>query len=516
MMDHIAACPRCALEHRLAGRALAMLAVVRPRPSTKSLRERILADASRLALSEPKASVARGPASPVVRRMRPIAAIALAASLLVAATAILWHPEEGSDNHSAFTLLGRAYAAEETLFAADRIVHLVNEIVVKPIANAEAARLRWFPIMSLEATGKTRFHQLALSANAGDGYTITDDVWFEAATGRFARQLLTDGRPIYANSYDGEDVYWLNVAADGRSQIEKRKTAAEFQPPENPEKLLGIAAGLPARLDETNKRLVADAGEVRLDDGTMARRVRAGYPGPGADVVSADAYVQFTIRQDDNTIARIEFVVGEESLYEVRRVKTETVARNDIAWNLAGLESRVADATPAPGPGIFPDMVIRNVTVDHMVEKASFPTYIFQSAPAWTDEGQITDILDVASPPNRMFATAYAAKDGRHVVLIQSATYNNTLGQAVAKLGKVVYTSYGGVKVISGAQDKWLAGILLQSARPMINDPPSEDRTGYLLETPLGTFPALAINGQLSDDELHKLIDSLAPAKGDE
>ena len=158
-------------------------------------------------------------------------------------------------------------------------------------------------------------------------------------------------------------------------------------------------------------------------------------------------------------------------------------------------------------------MVVPNVAVRHMVEKADFETYIFASGPPWAGQRVITDILDIASPPHRMFAISYRGEDGRHVVLVQSYTYNKMLGpKAKSMLAKLVYTSPTGVKVWSGPLDKWLAGILLQSARSTIKDPPSEERTGYLLETPAGTFPILAINGSLSDDELHGLIDSLVPA----
>jgi hypothetical protein len=133
------------------------------------------------------------------------------------------------------------------------------------------------------------------------------------------------------------------------------------------------------------------------------------------------------------------------------------------------------------------------------------------SNPSWAGERQITDILDIVSPPNRMFAITYRAQDGRHVVLIQSASYNRML-EPVTKIAKVIYTSPSGVKVLSSAQDKWLAGILLQSSQATIQDPPSENRTGYLLQTPDGTFPALAVNGALTDDELHGLVDSLVRA----
>jgi hypothetical protein len=83
----------------------------------------------------------------------------------------------------------------------------------------------------------------------------------------------------------------------------------------------------------------------------------------------------------------------------------------------------------------------------------------------------------------------------------------------MVKTGKLIYTSPSGVKVLSGSDDAWLANILLQSARASIKDPPGKELTGYMLETPAGTFPVLAINGKISDEELHSLIDSLVPAK---
>ena len=75
------------------------------------------------------------------------------------------------------------------------------------------------------------------------------------------------------------------------------------------------------------------------------------------------------------------------------------------------------------------------------------------------------------------------------------------------------YTSPNGFKVWSGPKTKWIAKILLQSAGAAIHDQPSEDCTGYFLESPAGTYPCIAINGELTDKELHSLIDSLLPSK---
>jgi len=162
--------------------------------------------------------------------------------------------------------------------------------------------------------------------------------------------------------------------------------------------------------------------------------------------------------------------------------------------------------------GIAPDMVVQDISIKRMIEKADFETYIFSSDPSWAGQRQITDILDLPSPPHRMFAITYRANDKRHVVLVQSYSYNKMLGPLV-KTGKLVYESPKGFKVWSGPKDQWLAEILIQSARATIKDPPSKDCIGYALESPAGTFPCLAVNGPLSDSELHGLVDSLVPAK---
>ena len=43
-------------------------------------------------------------------------------------------------------------------------------------------------------------------------------------------------------------------------------------------------------------------------------------------------------------------------------------------------------------------MVIPSVSVQHMVERAKFETYVFSAQPAWTGAVQITDAIDPASP----------------------------------------------------------------------------------------------------------------------
>lgn len=511
LVKHLEDCPRCARQRALADEALAAMERFRHFRASPDLRERIMSAITDLSAAEAKPVVA-GPVR--VRLWKAAMVVAAAAVLLIGTSILLNYPRGGNgpEGVSAFSLLARASAAEKTLFGGDGVVQLVNEIVVKPVSDAAWARTRWLPLMSLEATGKPRFHQLTLPAEVGKGYTVKDQCWYDPATGRFVRLLTAAGSPIFANSYDGTAVFSLETTADGARRVARHPVAEGFQPPKNPAGLLGIAAGLQHGLDEKDSSAFQDAGEVTLADGSKARVVKAGFPAGGPEG-SSGVYWLFTIRRDDNTIAKMEFLAGKQSLLMVRRVKTGTVRSPAVAWDLAGIDQQAGDTQQKPQAGIIGNMVIPNVSVEHMLKKAGFTTYVFQKAPPWAGQREITDVLDIVSPPHRMFAITYRAKDGRHVVLVQSHSYNKMLGPMIGKLAKVVYASPGGVKVYSGPQDKWLAGILLQSARAAIKDPPSKDRTGYLLETPAGTFPALAVNGRLSEEELHALIDSLVPAK---
>jgi hypothetical protein len=152
--------------------------------------------------------------------------------------------------------------------------------------------------------------------------------------------------------------------------------------------------------------------------------------------------------------------------------------------------------------------------VARMVERASLQTYVFSVQPPWTGEVQIMDCADPASFGKRMFMMTARADDGRHLVLVQSPTYNKAFRKRVND-ATLVYTSPNGFRVWGGGPQKWYSGILLKSARASIKDPPSADRIGYILESPAGTFPALAVNGPISDEELHKLVDGLIPARDD-
>jgi hypothetical protein len=510
LAEHLEKCLDCARQHAQARQALAAITLTSQFPVSANLKERIMNAISDARVFQPV---------PTAIRVRPVCswkmvvAVAAAVALLIALMPLL-NPgpgQGGLKGLSAFGLLAEASAAEENLFAGNQIVHLANEIIVAPVADATLAKMRWIPLMSLDVTGKHRFNQLTLPAEVGKGYTVEDQSWYDPATGRFVRVLTSGGRTIFANSYDGTNVYALETPAAGPPQIVKHPIAKDFQTPKSPAEFLGIAAGLCSSLDTKNESLVSDVGKTTLDDGAEAILVKLGFPAGDPKETKGD-YWLVTIRSDNKTMEKMEWFAQGKSLLVIRRGKPKPGLNPTMGWDLAGIAKQAADTAATPGPSVMFGMVVPDVSVEHMVKKADFTTYVFNKAPSWAGDRQITDILDLPSPPHRMFATTYRAKDSRHVVLTQSFSFNKMLGPMV-KTGKLIYTSPSGVKVLSGSDDAWLANILLQSARASIKDPPGKELTGYMLETPAGTFPVLAINGKISDEELHSLIDSLVPAK---
>ena len=222
---------------------------IRLTPS-KTTDERILADAAR-ALA-PRRGI--GDTSPAVEglgarphlRWRALIAAGVAALLLLVASLVfqLGRGGDGAVEVSAFSLLSQAFAAEEPLFAGEGIVSIVTEIIVKPVSDPDLARLRWHHVVSIEASGKPRFHQLSLPAEPGEQYTVHDGTWYDPATGRFVRLLTAGEKPIFANSYDGRSVYSLETDEKGALQIVQSAVTEDFRPPESPAWFLGMSAGL--------------------------------------------------------------------------------------------------------------------------------------------------------------------------------------------------------------------------------------------------------------------------------
>ncbi len=518
---HVIACDRCRSElnrlERLLEQAGKRKSLSAEEPLYESARSGLFTAISR---EEESTTITR----PDIRRVfawRRIMAssmvkIGIAAAIIVAAGLFGLSRLEPSSSETGFSLLAKACAAEESLFVGTSIVHIHNEIVVyaggtgvSPADQAVASLgYVWLPMCSLKPDGTLQFNQLKMSIGP-EPYVVTDHSWYDPANGCFSRILKAADAVVFANSYDGGFIYNAAAAPDGAVQVAKQPVAAEFRAPTSPAEYLGIAAGLKASLDKEDT-WVQRVEDATLSSGEPAHVYKVGIPDPNGQVQS---YWLFKVRDEDSTIAEKEFVLLGRPQLLIRRVLSEPVEAPSVSWDLAEIKEAAPRTESSGQVSITPDMVIPNVSVEHMVERADFETYVFSTRPSWTGEIEITDCLDPASPGGRMFIMTARADDGRHLVLVQSPTYNKMLG-TVVKQGSVVYTAPSGFKVWGGGPQKWFSQILLQSARASIKDPPSEERIGYVLESPAGTFPALAVNGPVTDEELHALIDTLVPARG--
>ncbi|MFC1538697.1 anti-sigma factor family protein [Candidatus Latescibacterota bacterium] len=506
VIEHIVNCPRCAREYEVARKTLISIQLSRKITPSADMKQRIMNDIRDI--NETNLKLEKSTFGKIIH-WKPAWAVGAAVFLLVIAS-ILISNNQKKNNRISRSLLSSAWAAEEAVFSGNGVVHIVNEIIVKPISNSVLSQRRWYPVISIEATGKSKFHQLSLPAEPGEHYTVNDEAWFDNDTGKFIRLFSVDGIPVFANSYDGDNVYSLEAEANGNWQIIGKPIGEEFNPPENPADFLGIAAGLTSKIDEKDEKVMG-ASDGKLQDGSNARFIKIGLES-SLPFMTPMSYWIYKIRTSDKTIAEKEWIVNKESLMVVRRVTTGAVDSCEVQWNLAGMDNLANASLKPPKAVINPDMIVLNVPIQHMTENADYETYIFASGPPWTEQYEITDILDIVSPPHRMFSIIYRAEDGRHVVLIQAHTFNKFFGH-ITKISKLKYTSPNGFKVWSGIQNKWMAKIFLDSSRSIIKDPPSKDRTGYILESPDGTFPCIAINGELSDNEFRNLIDNLLPAK---
>jgi hypothetical protein len=417
----------------------------------------------------------------------------------------------------ALGLISQAHAAEARLFTGSKIVHLLNEIIVFPVQQQdetlteEMQRVNtylasnWMPVCTLSYDGQLRPHQLNMEAGPSESYTIRDHAWYDPETGRCSRVMRTDDQILLANAWDGVNIY-ESIPGPGPVSIEGQTATADFQPPVNPAAFLGIGAGIRTSGTKDKDHFnILDQYEDALDDGTAVEVFKMGY-------VSYDnripAYILLKIRVDDGVIAEIAFYQADQLRYQIRRILTEQVDQPEIAWNLDNLE--IPDQRAADAPvSVRADMVVPDATVASMTRRADFPTYIFAQNPSWTGDLNLIDVLDVASPPKRMFIARYQSRnDERHLVMVQSHTYNMMM-DSLNTVPSWLSTSNGMTVWGGGPEQAWWTGIVLKAAQVKAAD----DRIGCMIKTPGDTWIALVINGPIDQDQLQALIETLIPAE---
>lgn len=440
---------------------------------------------------------------------------------------------------SSFTLLAEACAAEQALFTGNKIMHLVSEITVYPTSNKGAELIDnlnnvkkspeelnkinreilstwlvgWLPISSLQANGRPGINRIKLSEDSQQPYTIQDDSWYDPATGRFARVMETDDKIIFANSYDGNFIYQSESMDNGTIKVKSQAVTANFRAPDNPAVFLGLTAGVQQCLDEKClRRPVQKVTNDFLADGTQVTVYKVGFTDPAGELKS---YSLFKVRQSDGIIAELEYIANGKPQITIRRVLSELVEKPEFSWNLTEMSNKeLAGETPG-AVTVASDGAIQNVSVRDMVEKSSFETYIFATDPPWTQHRTIVDVPDTMSVPKRMFVAIYNTQDNRHVILAQSETHNKYMASVSKQveangnqINKTVYENGYKVWADSGPV-AWWTDITLRSA----GIEPAKDRSGYIVETPSGTFVLIVVNGKLTKEELDGLVNSLIPAR---
>ncbi len=497
IVAHLDACPRCAHEYEVAQKTIQAIQPAHRVKSSDKFKERVMNQVTISKLPIPES--APSSFSPSVSWKIGIA-IATVLLLLIFLPLQHWYGHGGNG----LALLNRAWAAESSLFDKHGIVYIRNEITGECSLNPELEGLGWLPLQSLDATGRFRLDQLQLPLGSGRSCKVVDEIWHESSTGRFSRVMWSEQKPIFANAFDGTTVYLLKKDLDGNPKIAVFPVTEGFQVPKDTARLLGIAAGFSSKIDDS---MVLGIDSRVIDDCPM-KIVKVGMPNPSGEL---KAFWLFHVRESDEIISEMEFVVDDHRLLRIRRVHKETVDSPGIQWDLAKLDIQGGNANEAPQARILHDLMVPDLSVQDMAESSDFETYVFASKPSWTDQPQIVRISLPHEPIQKMFFVGYRAKDGRHLVLAQMSNKEKKF----LKLKKgLIYTGQNGFKVWSPKEDKWLTNILLNSARPIIQSQPSDDCSSLILESPKDTLLLLAINGRLTDDELHILIDNLVPAKG--
>ncbi len=471
-----------------------------------------------------------------------LTAAAAVIAIIGVASWVIFNERINKPMMTSLELLAKAQAAEQALFTGDKIVHIESEITIyrsqynprtneliekladPKLSDDELMKLNrelvsswmvsWLPMCSLQPNGYKRLTEIRLTKESDQPYTIYDNAWYEPATGRFVRTMEMDDKVIFANSYDGEFVNLTEPTPDGKIRLNSEAVTSDFRAPENPAEFLGITAGVRQCLvDKCFNQPVQEVVNDTLEDGTPVLVYKVGYADPWGEL---NSFYLYKIRQADEIIAEIEYIYMGKRQMTIHRLVSEQVDSPGYSWNLAELSTeQLADQTPSDVT--VTDVAIDNVSVRHMIDNAEFEPYIFSTDPPWTTGRIIIDTVDPMNPPARMFVIVYAPKqdDPRMVMLIQSPTHNKymtTIFKQVESQGhSLPYTEYeNGCKLYRniGGEDFWTK-ICFQN----VGIEPAKERSGFVVVTPSGTVPLIAVNGRVTEEELTEMVNSLIPAK---
>jgi len=468
----------------------------------------------------------------------PITRIAAVVALGLGVIWMGWHgPDSKGGTPTMLSLLNATAAAENAWFTGEQTVHIVNEIVVHARADGKDlagmlqemesdydeskreafTRLvlvqRWLPIYSLNPDGNPQVHKLELVDPQAAGAKVVDHIWYDPVTGRYVRILTRKDRVLFAHAFDGQQVHLARRNDQGELLIQGDPVSAQFSPPQDPADFLGLAAGIRGILPEKGWAPLEEQTPEATDASNAQRVYKLGFVDPWEKL---DTYQLIYVDQRDQSIAKIECVVDQQPTLSIERL---AVTQGDVppaGWDLSALQGTAK--------GLDPDVTVLansarvGLTIKEMAERASFPVYAFTHHPHGTVQREIVDVLDPASPPERMMIVLYHTQVEGYVTLLQCRTvtrYITTSMKNWQQQGidwRPIYTTARGLKLYDLHE---FGGIdwVLETIFSQLKVKSASNLNGYVFETPEGQYFLMGINGWMPSNELEQLADALIPGE---
>ncbi len=448
---------------------------------------------------------------------------AVAAAIVILAC-VFFVPENEQSGINTVELLNNICKAENRSFFGEGITHIITEITVLPLPEelrkesvlddtvteedlygpALWLNHNWLPMCSLKSNGQFRLNNLKLSPDIENEYVITDQAWFDPASGYFKRVMAKEESLVMGNAWDGNNIY-ESFSENGEFKKIVSPTNSDFKAPVNPAQFLGLSVGI-------CQKLSGDNGEFNLtymceeitDDGKEVKVYRTGFEDSSGNT---STYWLFKIDSILEQVAEMEFYLAGHRHIHIKRVLLEKIATYEDQWALSASDygSHIADNTVS----MHKDMYVDDVSVQQMVEKASYQTYLFSTMPTWCNTRRIFDVVDPPSPGHRMFLIDYFTENNpKHVLLIQSKSYNGMFAGFLSPDtdGSEAYIKTDKYRVYRGGpQEKWWTKVVLDSCAIDCQD----DREGYLIWTGTETIPALVVNGTTTVQELKVIVETM-------
>ncbi|MFC1613930.1 ankyrin repeat domain-containing protein [Gemmatimonadota bacterium] len=436
------------------------------------------------------------------KKLRITIAVAAAVLLVITAGYLNWFsPQQGRGS----LIISQAIAAEWSLINEKGIVHIRRSIVFYPVSDSMATRGRWTYLSSISPDGDVQAHQLILQKDPNLKVTFTEDSWFDSWARRFAIVARIDGDPVFVNSFNGSQFYTTSLGEDGKPAI-VRESGVAFPWPEEFNRKFGAGQQVEKMLEFYEEENIREAGSGTLEDGTPVRLVRAESVGPDGEVITTCI---IKVRKDNNTIVEIDRIKQGEKFSTQRYERWFNVEESSVRWDLGGIES----LAQVPGAAIKYVVSKQDVRIRQLLDEVNFPAFVFSKPPDWAVENVITlvDYEWITGSDELLPKAVYRGGDDRHVVLTQSKS-RSSLVTVLPRVAELVFTSRAGLKIWKTKNSEYGSRGSLLSAKAQFPDigRPVDDRTGYLVTTPVGTVRLnLAVNGKLSGEELRTLAERL-------